>query len=63
MFSVLNISMEKKLADLLSILKEGSFQMSEPTLTATVNGKRKTLYLQNIKQTHDNLNKKLGPKE
>lgn len=57
---VLNISMEKKLADLLSILKEGSFQMSEPTLTATVNGKRKTLYLQNIKQTHDNLNKKLA---
>ena len=57
---VLDISIDKKLADLVSMLKDGSFQMSEPTLTANVGGSRKTLYLEKIKQTHNNLNKKLG---
>ena len=42
------------------MLKEGSFQMSDPTLTTTINGKQKTLYLEKITKTHDNLNKKLG---
>jgi len=42
------------------MLKEGSFQMSAPTLTTTINGKQKTLYLEKIAKTHDNLNKKLG---
>ena len=34
--------------------------MSAPTLTTTINGKQKTLYLEKIAKTHDNLNKKLG---
>ena len=57
---VVTVSSNDKLSELITLLKEGSFQMSAPTLTTTINGKQKTLYLEKIAKTHDNLNKKLG---
>ena len=54
------MSGDQKLSDLINLLKEGNFQMSEPTITTTINGNTKTLYLEKIAKTHDNLNKKLG---
>jgi len=57
---VVTVSSNDKLSELITMLKEGSFQMSAPTLTTTINGKQKTLYLEKITKTHDNLNKKLA---
>ena len=58
---MLEISENKKLEELISILKEeNQFQMSDPTLTSFIKNKKKTLFLKNIKQTHSNLNLKLG---
>jgi len=57
---LLDIEQDSKLTKLLEKLKEGDFQMSQPTLTAIVNGATKTLYLEKIEKTHENLTKTLG---
>ena len=57
---VLEIANTEKLAQLIEKLKEGDFQMNQPTLSAVINGATKTLYLEKIERTHDNLKKSLG---
>ena len=57
---VIEIAKTEKLAQLIEKLKEGDFQMNQPTLSAVINGATKTLYLEKIERTHDNLKKSLG---
>ena len=57
---VIEIEKTQKLAELVEKLKEGDFQMNQPTLSTVINGATKTLYLEKIERTHDNLKKSLG---